>query len=60
MSRPVTAYEHIYREEEGLMDSIINLEDIKGAETISALLVKNKGFLFHAGVRKTIFRVCWL
>lgn len=56
MSRPVTAYEHIYREEEGLMDSIINLEDIKGAETISALLVKNKGFLFHAGVRKNYFQ----
>ncbi len=57
MSRPVNAVEQICREEkEEYMDAIIDLEDIKGAETISALLVRNKGFLFHAGVRKNYFQ----
>lgn len=57
MSRPVNVYEHISREERKQeMDAVINLEDIKGAETISALLIRNKGFLFHAGVRKNYFQ----
>lgn len=57
MSRPVDVYEHILREEgKQEMDAVINLEDIKGAETISALLVRDKGFLFHAGVRKNYFQ----
>lgn len=57
MSRPVDVYDHICSEEERhQMDAVINLEDIKGAETVSALLIKNKGFLFHAGVRKNYFQ----
>ena len=57
MSRPVDVYEHISKEEHRQeMDAVINLEDIKGAETVSALLIRNKGFLFHAGVRKNYFQ----
>ena len=36
-------------------DAIINLEDIKGSETVAALLVKPKGFMYHTGVKKNLF-----
>ena len=57
MARPVESFEAICQEEPvSSMDAIINLEDIQGAESIAAMLVKDKGFLFHTGVKRNYFQ----
>lgn len=55
MAAPLEALQQIKNDglNEGV-DVIINLEDVRGAETISALLIKKKGFLFHSGVKKNV------
>jgi len=57
MTKPVDAALRIYRQE-GLrhLDAVINLEDIRGAESIGALIVRDTGFLFHAGVKGNYFQ----
>lgn len=55
MAAPLEAMQEIKDDgmDEGV-DVIINLEDVRGAETISALLIKKRGFLFHSGVKKNV------
>lgn len=56
MARPMNAFKEIIEGENDLLfDAIINLEDIKGSETVAALLVKPKGFMYHTGVKKNLF-----
>lgn len=56
MARPMNAFKEIMEGENDLLfDAIINLEDIKGSETVAALLVKPKGFMYHTGVKKNLF-----
>lgn len=56
MTRPVQAFRKVFASEDNIsLDAIINLEDIKGSETIAALLVKHKGFMYHTGVKKNLF-----
>lgn len=57
MMRPVEWSEKILQEEGGQpFDAVINLEDIKGSESLSALLVKNNGFLFHTAINRNYFQ----
>lgn len=56
MARPVEASYKILEEEKEFCDAVINLEDIPGAETIAAMTVKNRGFLFHTGVKRNYFQ----
>lgn len=57
MTRPAEAFESLFKAENGEhMDAIISLEDIHGSESITAMFVKNKGFLFHTGVKRTYFQ----
>ena len=56
MARPINAFKEVFEGEKNLLlDAIINLEDIKGSETVAALLVKHKGFMYHTGVKKNLF-----
>ena len=56
MTRPMDAFKTIFEKENHVhLDAIINLEDIKGSESVAALLVKHKGFMYHTGVKKNIF-----
>lgn len=57
LTRPMDAFEFIFEGEKGeAMDAIINIEDIQGAESVGAMLVRNKGFLFHTGVKRNYFQ----
>ena len=56
MARPMNAFKEIFEGEENTpFDAIINLEDVKGSETVAALLVKPKGFMYHTGVKRNLF-----
>ena len=57
MTKPIDAAARIYRQEKSqYLDAVINLEDIRGAESVGALIVRDKGFLFHAGVKGNYFQ----
>ena len=56
MTRPMSSFKTVFcGESKVLLDAIINLEDIKGSETMAALLVKHKGLMYHTGVKKNLF-----
>ncbi len=51
MEDPVRTFETMKRQEDTLqIDVVVNLENTVGCESVSALLVKEGGILFHAGV----------
>lgn len=57
MARPIESAEKILKAEGGIQaDAVINLEDIRGAESAGALMVRDMGFLFHAGVKGNYFQ----
>ena len=57
MSRPVVAFQKIFEEEgQRYFDAIINLEEIKGAEAVAALLINKEGTILHTGVKRNILQ----
>lgn len=57
VARPMEAFNRIIlKEQNEFFDILINLDEIKGSETIVSLLVKQEGILFHTGIKKNIFQ----
>jgi transcriptional regulator with PAS, ATPase and Fis domain len=57
MGSSITAFSKIVEGEDNeLMDAIINIGDVKGSETLASLLVKNKGFIFHTGMKSGYYQ----
>lgn len=51
LSKPVEAIEHIMSGEDGrAFDAVINLENIKGCESVAALIAKNNGLICYTSM----------